>query len=103
MAALAAAAAAVSIIAAVFGATALPRLPSTVLLLFAVALVALSLWFRDWELPLHLVSGILLGVIAWWTVQRAWWIALFAGVAVLAMFWVALASPTTRARSGSQG
>src|SRR5215217_784650 len=97
MAAVAAAAAAVSIIAAIFAASAPPRLPSTLLLLFAVALVALSLWFRDWELPLHLVSGILLGVIAWWTVQRAWWIALFAGVAVLAMFWVALRRARQRA------
>src|SRR3954468_5105516 len=98
MAAAAAAAAALSIIAAIFATNALTRLPATLLLLFAVALVGLSLWFREWEIQLHLVSGVLLGAIAWWTVERAWWISLFAGVALLITFWVALLRARQRAR-----
>jgi hypothetical protein len=67
MAAVAAAAAILCIVAAVFTIEALPRLPVSSVLLFAVALLALSLWFRDWEIPLHLIASVLLGAIAWWS------------------------------------
>ena len=70
MAAVAALAAVVSIIAVILTTDALPRLTATLLLFFAVALVAVSLWFRQWEIPLQLLSTVLLGVIAWWAEDR---------------------------------
>ena len=90
MAAVAALAAVVSIIAAILTTNALPRVPVTLLLFFAVALVAVSLWFRQWEIPLQLVSTVLLVVIAWWAEDHVWWISLFALFSVLGTFSVAL-------------
>jgi len=90
MAAVAAAAAILCIVAAVFAGEALPRLPVSSLLLVAVALLALSLWFRDWEIPLHLVASVLLGAIAWWSEDRVFWISVFAGVSILGTFSIAL-------------
>src|SRR6476620_5355907 len=97
MAAVAALAAVVSIIAAILTTHALPRLAATLLLLVAVALVAGSLWFRRWEIPLQLVSTVLLGVIAWWAEDRVWWISVFALVSVLGTFSVALLRARRRA------
>ena len=97
MAAVAALAAVVSIIAVILTTHALPRLPATLLLVFAVALVGASLGFRQWEIPLQLLSTVLLVVIAWWAEQRVWWISLFALFSVLATFSVALLRARKRA------
>ena len=98
MAAFAAGTALVSIIAAILVTETVPRLPATLLLLFAVTLLVFSLWFRDWELPLHMVATVLLAVIAWWAESRIWWISLFAGLSVLLSFWVALVRSRKRTR-----
>ena len=90
MAAFAAGTALVSIIAAILVTDALPRLPSTLVLLLAVTLLILALWLREWDLPLHLIATVLLGVIVWWAEHRVWWISLGAGLGILATFWVAL-------------
>ncbi|HSJ76939.1 MAG TPA: GAF domain-containing protein, partial [Gemmatimonadales bacterium] len=97
MAAVAALAAVVSIIAVILTTDALPRLPATLLLVFAVALVAASLGLRQWEIPLQLLSTVLLVVIAWWAEERIWWISLFALFSVLATFSVALLRARKRA------
>src|SRR4029079_9482123 len=90
MAAVAALAAVGSLIAAILTTNALPRVPFTLLLFFAVALVAVSLWFRQWEIPVQLVSTVLLMVIAWWAEDHVWWSSLFALFSVLGTFSVAL-------------
>ncbi|MFL5548626.1 MAG: GAF domain-containing protein, partial [Gemmatimonadales bacterium] len=97
MAAVAALAAVVSIIAVILTTDALPRLPATLLLFFALALLAVSLWFRQWEIPLQLLSTVLLGVVAWWGEERVWWISLFALFSVLGTFFVALLQARKRA------
>jgi two-component system, NtrC family, sensor kinase len=97
MAAVAALAAVVSIIAVIFTTEGLPRVAVTLLLSFAVALLAVSLWLRDWEIPLQLLSTVLLGLIAWWAEERVWWISLFALLSVLGTFWVALLRARQRA------
>ncbi len=98
MAAVAALAALVSIIAAILTTDALPRVAATLLLFFALALVAVSLWFRQWEIPLQLLSTVLLVVVAWWAEERVWWISVFALFSVLGTFSVALLR--ARKRSG---
>jgi two-component system NtrC family sensor kinase len=98
MAAVASAAAVVAIIAVVFATAGLPRLPSTLVLLCATALLAGSLWFREWEVPFQVLATVLLGVIAWWAEQRAWWISAFAGVGIIGTFTVALLRSRQRAR-----
>src|SRR3954449_12642172 len=90
MAAVAALAAVVSIVAVILTTSGLARLPVTLLLFFALILLAASLWFRQWEVPLQLLSTVLLGVVAWWAEERVWWISLFALFSVLGTFWVAL-------------
>ena len=97
MAAVAALAAVVSIIAVIFTTDGLPRLAVTLLLFFSLALLTVSLWLRDWEIPLHLLSTVLLGLIAWWAEERVWWISLFALFSVLGTFWVALLRARRRA------
>src|SRR5215217_2466851 len=97
MAAVAALAAVASIIAVIFTTDGLPRVPVTLLLSFALALLAVSLWLRDWEIPLHLLSTVILGLIAWWAEERVWWISLFALFSVLGTFWVALLRARQRA------
>src|SRR5215213_7202115 len=97
MAAVAALAAVASIIAVIFTTDGLPRVPVTLLLSFALALLAVSLWLRDREIPLHLLSTVLLGLIAWWAEERVWWISLFALFSVLGTFWVALLRARRRA------
>src|SRR3954467_5169682 len=97
MAAVAALAAVVSIIAVIFTTNGLPRLPVTLLLVFALTLLATSLWFRQWEVPLQLLSTVLLGVVAWWAEDRVWWISLFALFSVLGTFSVALLRARKRA------
>ena len=97
MAAVAALAAVASIIAVIFTTDGLPRVPVTLLLSFALALLAVSLWLRDREIPLHLLSTVLLGLIAWWAEERVWWISLFALLSVLGTFWVALLRARRRA------
>jgi two-component system, NtrC family, sensor kinase len=98
MAAVAAAAAVGSIIAAIFATEALPRLPLTLLLCLAVTLLALSLYLPQSEILLHLLATVLLGAIAWWAEYRVWWISLFAGAAILGTFSVALLRSRQRAR-----
>jgi two-component system NtrC family sensor kinase len=88
----------VSIIAAILATEPLPRVAGTLLLLFALVLVALSLGIPKWEIPLHLLSGVLLGIVAWWAEDRAWWISLFAGLAILGTFWLALLRSGQRTR-----
>jgi two-component system NtrC family sensor kinase len=61
-------------------------------------ILALSIWRRGWEVPLHLVAATLLGIVAWWEEDRVWWISLFASLSILGTFWVALVRSRRRAR-----
>ena len=58
--------------------------------LMGLGILVLSIWRRGLEVPLHLAAAVLLAVVVWWTEDRIWWIALFAGTSILATFWAAL-------------
>ena len=79
-----------SVFAAALVAGPLPQLPTGVLVFLALTVVVLSLWWRELELPLHLIAALLLAAVAWWAEDRIWWISLFAGVSLLGTFWAAL-------------
>lgn len=86
--------AAVALLASVLGARLfagpIPRLPAGILALVAIALLVLSIWRQEWELPLHLASALLLTLVAGWAAGRVWWLSVFAGASVLASFALAL-------------
>jgi two-component system NtrC family sensor kinase len=88
----------VTLVAAVLLAGPLPRVPTVLLTLVALTLVILSVWLREWELPIHLISAILLALAAWWLQERAGWISLFAGLCILGTFWAALVRSQRKTR-----
>jgi two-component system NtrC family sensor kinase len=75
-----------------------PLLPAALLAIVAVGLLILSLWARGWEVHLHLIGLVLLGIVAWWTEDRVWWISLFAGLSILGTVWVGLLQSSRRRR-----
>jgi two-component system NtrC family sensor kinase len=96
MAALAAGALLLCVIIAVL--VARPPMAPAVGLGVAAILLLLSTWQTDWELPLHLAATLLLGVVAWWAEDRAWWLALLAVVSIFATFWIAVIRSRHRTR-----
>ena len=76
----------------------LPLLPAALLAGIAAVILALSFWRRTWEVPLHLISVVLLGIVAWWAEDRVGWIALVAGASILGTLWVALLRSQRRAQ-----
>lgn len=78
--------------------TAEPPFRQTLAMAAAGALVlVLAVWRHGWELPLHAVAVILLGLGAWWAEDRIPWLAGFAVASILGTFWIAIA----RSRRGT--
>ena len=76
----------------------IPRILITVLGLTAGLVVLLAAWRREWEVPLHAVTAILLGAVAWMTDRRVWWLAALALLNLCGSFWVAIARGRRRLR-----
>ena len=88
-----AAVAAGALLASVFAAALVaspPSAPTFALGIIGALILVLALWRRSWELPLHILAALLLGLVAWWTEHRAWWISLSASAGILVTFWIAL-------------
>jgi two-component system NtrC family sensor kinase len=75
-----------------------PQVLITALGLTAGLVVLLAAWRREWEVPLHAVTAILLGAVAWMTDRRVWWLAALALVNLCGTFWVAIARGRRRLR-----
>jgi two-component system NtrC family sensor kinase len=58
----------------------------------------LTVWRREWEVPLHAFAATLLGVLAWLTNDRMWWLAVGAVVTIAASFWIAIGRGRRRLR-----
>jgi two-component system NtrC family sensor kinase len=67
----------------------------------ATLLLGLSLWRREWELPLHLIAAVLLVLVAGWAEYRSWWLSVFAVSSVLVTFAIAL-QRTQRSRQEAE-
>jgi two-component system NtrC family sensor kinase len=61
-------------------------------------ILLLTVWRREWEVPLHAFAATLLGVYAWLANDRAWWLALVAVVTIAASFWIAIVRGRRRLR-----
>jgi two-component system NtrC family sensor kinase len=61
-------------------------------------IVILSVWQREWEVPLHAGAAALLGIVAWVADEEVWWLALLAVVNVSGSFWVAIVRGRRRVR-----
>ncbi len=61
-------------------------------------ILLLTVWRREWEVPLHAFAATLLGVIAWLANDRMWWFALVAVVTIAASFWIAIVRGRRRLR-----
>ncbi len=75
--------------------------PGIVTLGFGVSaglILLLAIWRREWEVPLHVIAVILLGLVAWLPNDRIWWLALLAVLAISGSFWVAIARGRRRLR-----
>jgi two-component system, NtrC family, sensor kinase len=75
--------------------------PGLVTLGFGVAaglILLLAIWRREWEVPLHVIAAVLLGLVAWLANTRVWWLALVAVIAISGSFWVAIARGRRRLR-----
>jgi two-component system NtrC family sensor kinase len=75
--------------------------PGLVTLGFGVAaglILLLAIWRREWEVPLHVIAAILLGLVAILANTRVWWLALMAVVAISGSFWVAITRGRRRLR-----
>jgi two-component system NtrC family sensor kinase len=83
---------------AIAAAIAAPPLVLTLGLGAAATLLLLSSWRKEWEVPLHVVAAVLLGVVAWWAEDRVWWLALLAVISIFATFWIAVIRSRQRAR-----
>ncbi len=68
----------------------LPRVPTILMFLLAFGLLLASFWHRRWDLQLQFAAALLLGLVAAWTAERVWWIALFASFSIFATFGIAL-------------
>jgi two-component system NtrC family sensor kinase len=53
-------------------------------------ILLLTVWRREWEVPLHAFAATLLGVLAWLANDRIWWLAGVAVVTIAASFWIAI-------------
>ena len=64
----------------------------------ASLIILLSLRHKEWELTLHALAAVLLGMVAGWTQNRIWWLAAIAVVTAVATFWMA----AVRSRAGTR-
>ncbi|MGH7510384.1 MAG: ATP-binding protein [Gemmatimonadales bacterium] len=64
----------------------------------AALILLLATWRREWDLPLHAVAVILLGLVAWWGAERMWWLAALAAAGIAGSFWLALVRARQRMR-----
>ncbi|MGN6392016.1 MAG: ATP-binding protein [Gemmatimonadales bacterium] len=61
-------------------------------------ILLLTVWRREWEVPLHAFAATLLGVVAWSANDRVWWLALAAVVTIAASVWIAIVRGRRRLR-----
>ncbi|HEX3274789.1 MAG TPA: ATP-binding protein [Gemmatimonadales bacterium] len=61
-------------------------------------ILLLTVWRREWEVPLHAFAATLLGVVAWFANDRVWWLAAIAVVTIASSFWIAIARGRRRLR-----
>jgi two-component system NtrC family sensor kinase len=76
-------------------------LPRQIIILLGIAgalIAMLAAWRQEWEVPLHAVAASLLGVVAWFTDQRMWWLATIAVVTIAGSFWAAILRGRRRTR-----
>src|SRR5262249_49015638 len=67
-------------------------------------ILLLTVWRREWEVPLHAFAATLLGVLAWLANDRIWWLAVVAVVVIAVSFWIAILRGRRRLRdSESKG
>ncbi len=82
-------------------ASVLGGLPRQIIVFLGVAgalIVMLAAWRQEWEVPLHAVAASLLGVVAWLTDRRVWWLATIAVLTIAASFWMAILRGRRRTR-----
>ena len=79
-------------------ASAPPLLPAFVIGVAAALILALSFRHQEWQLPLHAIAAILLGVVAGWTEDRVWWVAAIAVIAAVGTFGLAAVKSQFRTR-----
>ena len=61
-------------------------------------ILLLTVWRREWEVPLHAFAATLLGVLAWLANDRIWWLAGVAVVTIAVSFWIAILRGRRRLR-----
>jgi hypothetical protein len=76
----------------------LPGLVTVSLGIAAGLILLLTVWRREWEVPLHAFAATLLGVVAWLANDRVWWLAAIAVVTIASSFWIAIARGRRRLR-----
>ncbi len=74
----------------------MPRLLTVGAGVVGALIVVLSVWRRQWEVPLHALAVTLLASVTWWADRRLWWIAALTLLFISGTFWIAV----TRARRG---
>jgi two-component system, NtrC family, sensor kinase len=73
--------------AAVWGS--LPILPALILAASGALILLLARGYPEWEMALHGTAAALLGIVAWWSEDRIWWIAALSIITALLTFWIA--------------
>ena len=76
----------------------LPGLVTVACGIAAGLILLLTVWRREWEVPLHAFAATLLGVLAWLANDRIWWLAVVAVVTIAGSFWVAIVRGRRRLR-----
>jgi two-component system NtrC family sensor kinase len=76
----------------------LPGLVTVSLGIAAGLILLLTVWRREWEVPLHAFAATLLGVVAWLANDQVWWLAVIAVVTIATSFWIAIARGRRRLR-----
>jgi two-component system, NtrC family, sensor kinase len=61
-------------------------------------IVVLAAWRKEWEVPLHAMGAALLGLVAWLSNGKIWWLAVLAVATISASFWMAITRGRRRLR-----
>lgn len=61
-------------------------------------ILLLAIRHQEWELTLHAMAAVLLGIVAGWTEDRIWWLAAIAVAAAVGTFWIAAVRSRARTR-----